>query len=188
MAHPPAGRADVGFGIVGFGAFTPARLAEVLGDVNQAAALFGPAAAAAWLVPPPGAAAAPRTRTPLRPANAGIADVAGDRRRRDCAEHRARRLSRRLPCHHGDACAANPAHQGLLHRATDDPARRATGISASSLTGLTAATVGGIALGALADATAVSTAGAAVLAASRGQLPARATGPEVHPPRFGRDR
>lgn len=65
--------------------------------------------------------------------------------------------------------AANPIHQGLLHRAVVGPSHRATVLSANSLTAKGGGAVGGIALGALADITTVTTAtllGALVLAAA----------------------
>jgi predicted MFS family arabinose efflux permease len=55
----------------------------------------------------------------------------------------------------------------MLHRAVVGPSTRATVVSANSLTAQTGGALGGIALGALADATSLTTAtlaGAAVLA------------------------
>ena len=60
-------------------------------------------------------------------------------------------------------------HQGLLHRAVEGGSHRATVVSANSLTAQSGGAVGGIALGALADATSLTTAmlvGAAVLASA----------------------
>jgi predicted MFS family arabinose efflux permease len=62
--------------------------------------------------------------------------------------------------------AANPVHQGLLHRAAPTT-HRATVLSANSMTAQSGSAVGGIVLGAVADATTLSTAmlaGAAALA------------------------
>ncbi|MGI8536269.1 MAG: hypothetical protein ACR2K2_07145 [Mycobacteriales bacterium] len=64
--------------------------------------------------------------------------------------------------------AANPVHQGMLHRAVVGPSTRATVVSPNSLTAKTGGALGGIALGAFADAAGLTTAtlvGAAVLAA-----------------------
>ncbi|MDP9444608.1 MAG: hypothetical protein M3P83_09785, partial [Actinomycetota bacterium] len=65
--------------------------------------------------------------------------------------------------------AANPVHQGLLHRAVEGPSHRATVVSANSLTAQSGGALGGIALGALADGTSLTAAtlvGAGVLAAA----------------------
>ncbi len=65
--------------------------------------------------------------------------------------------------------AANPVHQGLLHRAVDGPANRATVVSANSMTAQSGGVLGLVVLGALADGTSLTTAmlvGAAVLAAA----------------------
>lgn len=62
---------------------------------------------------------------------------------------------------------ANAVHQGILHRSVTGPDGRATVASANSLMGSAGGAVGGIALGALADATTLTTAvlgGAAALA------------------------
>ena len=60
-----------GFGMVAFETFTPARLSEVLGDADRAAALLGPATAAAWLLSAAGALMAPWLATRLGAARAG---------------------------------------------------------------------------------------------------------------------
>jgi predicted MFS family arabinose efflux permease len=65
--------------------------------------------------------------------------------------------------------AANPVHQGLLHRAVVDPQSRATVVSANHLMAQTGGLLGGIALGLLADATSLTIAiivGAVILAAA----------------------
>jgi predicted MFS family arabinose efflux permease len=63
--------------------------------------------------------------------------------------------------------AANPVHQGLLHRAVLDSRSRATIVSANHLTAQTGGLLGGIGLGVLADATSLTIAiivGAVILA------------------------
>lgn len=158
-----------GFGMVAFETFTPARLSEVLGDADRAAQLLGPASAAAWLISAAGALAAPALATWLGAARAGavlrvvqglavvgIAVAAGP------IGLLAAYLATMAV--HG---AANPVHQGMLHRAVVGASTRATVVSANSLTAQTGGALGGIALGALADAASLTTAtlaGAAVLA------------------------
>lgn len=158
-----------GFGMVAFETFTPARLEAVLGRADQAAALLGPTNAVAWLVSAAGAALVPVVTRRLGAARAGawmriaqgattavIAVAAGP-----VGVIGAYLVTLGI---HG---AANPVHQGLLHRAVDGPDHRATVVSANSLTGHAGAALGGMALGALADGTTLRTAilaGAAVLA------------------------
>ena len=158
-----------GFGMVAFETFTPARLTDVLNDADRAAAPLGPANAAAWLISAAGALAAPalaarlgaaRTGAILRVVQGltvvGIALAAGP-----IGVLAAYLVTMAV---HG---AANPVHQGMLHRAVTGPSTRATVISANSLTAQTGGAIGGIALGALADTTTLTTAtlaGAAVLA------------------------
>jgi MFS family permease len=158
-----------GFGMVAFETFTPARLSEVLGDPDRAAALLGPATAAAWLLAAAGASMAPALSTRLGAAQAGAVlrvvqglTVVGI----GLATGPIGLLIAYLATMavHG---AANPVHQAMLHRAVVGPSTRATVVSANSLTAQTGGAIGGIALGALADATSLTTAtlaGAAVLA------------------------
>jgi DHA1 family tetracycline resistance protein-like MFS transporter len=158
-----------GLGMVAFETFTPPRLEAVTGSADTAATLLGPTNAAAWLLSAAGAAAVPaltrrigahRSGTALLAIQAagvvaiallgGPAGVIG--------------AFTVVMIVHG---AANPVHQGLLHRAVTDARQRATVASANSLTASIGGAVGGIALGALADATTLSTAilaGAAALA------------------------
>lgn len=159
-----------GLGMIAFETFTPPQLSAVLGDVDQAAALMGPANAAAWLFSAAGAAAVPivarRLGAPQAGAimrvtqgltTAGIAIAAGP-----FGVIAWYLLTMGI---HG---AANPVHQGLLHRAAPT-SHRATVLSANSMTGHTGGALGGIALGGLADAASLSTAilaGAVVLAAA----------------------
>lgn len=168
-----------GFGMTAFETFTPARLANVTGSTDAAASLLGPAQAGAWLLFAAGAFAAPALTRWLGGAYAagalriaqglavvGIALAAGP------LGVIAAFLA--TMCVHG---AANAVHSSLLHRAVEGPTHRATVVSANSLTAQTGGALGGIALGALADATTLSTAilaGAAVLAiAAPLYLPAR---------------
>ncbi len=158
-----------GFGMVAFETFTPARLSEVLGDADRAAALLGPATAAAWLLSAAGALIAPWLATRLGAARAGAVlrvvqglTVVGIGLTTGPIGLLAAYLATMAV--HG---AANPVHQAMLHRAVVGPSTRATVISANSLTAQTGGALGGITLGALADAAGLTTAtlvGAAVLA------------------------
>ena len=168
-----------GFGGTAFETFTPARLAEVVGDTDSAASLLGPTHAVAWLLFAAGASAAPALTRWLGGAYAaaalrivqgltvvGIAIAAGP-----IGVIAAFLLTLTA---HG---AANPVHAALLHRTVVGPTHRATVVSANSMTAQTGAMAGGIALGALADATTLTTAilaGALILAAAAPlYLPAR---------------
>jgi predicted MFS family arabinose efflux permease len=160
-----------GFGMVAFETFTPARLSEVLGDADRAAALLGPATAAAWLLSAAGALIAPWLASRLGAARAGAVlrvsqglTVVGIGLTTGPIGLLAAYLATMAV--HG---AANPVHQGMLHRAVVGPSTRATVVSANSLTAQTGGALGGIALGALADAAGLTTAtlvGAAVLASA----------------------
>lgn len=160
-----------GFGMVAFETFTPARLSEVLGDADRAAALLGPATAAAWLLSAAGALIAPWLATRLGAARAGAVlrvaqglTVVGIGLTTGPIGLLAAYLATMAV--HG---AANPVHQGMLHRAVVGPSTRATVVSANSLTAQTGGALGGIALGALADTAGLTTAtlvGAAVLASA----------------------
>jgi MFS family permease len=158
-----------GFGMVAFETFTPARLSEVLGDADRAAALLAPATAAAWLLSAAGALIAPSLVTRLGAARAGAVlrvaqglTIVGIGLTTGPIGLLAAYLATMAV--HG---AASPVHQGMLHRADLRPSTRATVVSANSLTAQTGGAMGGIALGALADAASLTTAilaGAAVLA------------------------
>lgn len=158
-----------GFGMVAFETFTPARLSDVLGDADRAAALLGPASAAAWLLAAAGAFMAPSLVIRIGAARAGAAlravqglTVVGIGVAAGPIGLLAAYLATMAV--HG---AANPVHQGMLHRAVVGPSTRATVVSANSLTAQTGGALGGIALGALADAASLTTAtlvGAAILA------------------------
>ena len=176
-----------GFGMTTFETLLPPRLAEVVGGTESAGALMGPAATAAWIASAAGAAAIPLVvrRFGATPAAIGMrlaqgATVAG----MGLAAGPVGVLVAYLATYsiHG---AANPVHQGLLHRQVG-PEHRTTVLSANSMMAHPGAAVGGIALGALADATSISIAmfaGAAVLAAA---APLYVVGRDPRAPRVGK--
>lgn len=173
-----------GFGMVAFETFTPARLAAVMGDADQAATVLGPTSTGAWLAAAGGAALVPLLTRRWRPAYVGaglrvaqgltvlgIAFAAGPVG-----------LVAAYVLTIGINGASDPLHQGMLHRAVVDPGSRATIVSVNSLTAHAGGMVGGIALGVLADATSLTTAivsGAVILGAAAPLylLVARRTGP-----------
>jgi DHA1 family tetracycline resistance protein-like MFS transporter len=123
-----------GFGMPTFETLMPVRLAGVLGDPDDAAALMGPAGAAAWAASAVGAALVPLlirrigtrwTGFTLRIAQGltigGMALFAGP----------AGIIAAYLLCYtmHG---AANPVHSALLHRQVDGP-HRASVLSLNSM-------------------------------------------------------
>lgn len=160
-----------GFGMTSFELLTPAKLNAVVGSVEGAAGIVGPMNTAAWLMSAAGAALVPglvrRVGAPVSgccllalqavsivgiglavgPVGVVVAFVF-------------------TMTTHG---AANPVHQGLLHRAVTEPAVRATVLSTNSLAAMAAGAVGAIALGSVADATTLATAmgvGAVTIAAA----------------------
>jgi MFS family permease len=159
-----------GFGQPTYEVLMPIRLAEVVDDPGRAAVLMGPAGAAAWLVSALGAALVPAATRLVGAAWAAAAGrilqgtaivamglVAGP----------VGVIAAYLGCYliHG---AANPIHQGLLHRQVEGP-YRATVLSLNSMAGLPASAIGGITLTLIADHTSITfamIAGAAVLAAA----------------------
>jgi hypothetical protein len=159
-----------GFGMGTFEGFTPLKLAEVVGDVDRAAAITGPAASAAWLVSALGAATVPwlGRRVGLAPAAAMLrllqgAAVVGLGLATGVPGVIAAYLAAYVV--HG---ASNPAHLTLLHRQVDG-SLRATVSSLNSMASLSAGALGLIALTSLAEATSLNTAiyvGAVVLAAA----------------------
>ena len=159
------------FGMIAFETFTPARLEQVLGDADAAAVYLGPSNAAGWAAAAGGAALVPLVTRRLRPRHAGpllLAALGGGVVVIGTGGTAALVVVGYVVTMtmHG---AANPVHQGLLHRAITGSANRATLISVNSLTSSFGGLVGGIALGALADATTLTTAtltGAAVIAAA----------------------
>lgn len=160
-----------GFGMTAFETLTPAKLGVVTGSSSEAATLMGPSTSAAWALAAGGAALVPlltRGRTPayagaaLRIAQGatvlGIAMAVGP-----VGVIIAYVLTMGI---HG---AANPVHQGLLHRAVMDPRNRTTVVSANNLSSQIGGMLGAIGLGMLADATTLTIAimvGAAFLAAA----------------------
>lgn len=159
-----------GFGMLAFETLFPARLEETAGGADAAARLLGPAITAAWVLSALGAAMAPRL---VRRFGAGVAGcglrlahgvtVLG----MGLAAGSAGLIGAYLGTYwvHG---ATGPVHYGMVHGAVDG-AHRATVVSANSLAAQVGGAISGIALGALADATSISTAmivAAAVLAAA----------------------
>jgi predicted MFS family arabinose efflux permease len=160
-----------GFGMISFETFTPARLATVMGNADQAATVLGPASAGAWLAAAGGAALVPVLTRRWRPAYAaaglriaqgvtvlGIAFAVGS-----IGVVVAYVLTI------GINGASNPIHQAMLHRAIVEPGSRATMVSVNSLTAQAGSMLGGIGLGMLADATSLTTAivvGAIILSAA----------------------
>lgn len=157
-----------GFGMMTFEWLLPPRLAEVTGDADRAAAMLGPAVTAAWVVSALGAAAIPRVtrRFGDRATAAAMrvlqgATIAGMGFFGGATGVLAAYLATYLV--HG---AANPVHQGLLHRQVTG-AHRTTVLSVNSMVSHPAGAVGGIVLGAVADGAGLATAmfiGAVVMA------------------------
>ncbi len=159
-----------GFGMVAFESLTPVRLAEVLGDPDDASALMGPVGSVAWLASAAGAAlvpllsrriGAPWTGFVLRVLQgvtvAGMALFAGP----------VGVVAAFVLCYtvHG---AANPVHNGLLHRQVEGP-YRASLLSLNSMVARPAGSLGLIVLTAIAGGAGVVPAilvGAAALAAA----------------------
>lgn len=159
-----------GFGMVCFEGLLPARLVEISGSTDTAAAITGPAVTVAWL-----GSAAGAFVMPLLGRRLGIAPAAALMRLAQGAAVAGMGLfagvigilTAYLACYivHG---ASNAAHKTLLHRQAQGPVR-ATVVSLNSMLGQPASAIGLIVLTALADATSISTAmfvGAAVLAAA----------------------
>jgi MFS family permease len=172
-----------GFGMLAFETLLPPRLAEVSGGVEEAVRLLGPTITAAWVLSALGAAVAPWL---VRRYGAGWAGfglrlghgltVVG----MGLAAGPAGLIVAYLATYwvHG---ATAPVHYGMVHRAVES-SHRATVVSANSLTSQVGGAASGIVLGALADATSITTAmlvAAAVLAAAAplylvGRAPAEA--------------
>ncbi|MEO7430280.1 MAG: MFS transporter [Acidimicrobiales bacterium] len=160
-----------GAGMIAFETFTPARLGAVLDNPDDAAAVLGPAVAVAWLLSAGAAAVVPalsrRAGAPLVGFGLRIvqgATVVGIAVFTGPVGVIAAYLATLAV--HG---AANPIHQSLLHRAVTNSRQRTTVLSANSLAGNLGGAIGAVGLGAIADATTLSTAvlvGAALLAAA----------------------
>ena len=148
-----------GFSMVTFEGLFPIRLAEVVGDTDDAAALMGPVSSAAWFASAAGAAViatvsrrigVPRSAAVLRIlqglAIVGMGVLAGP----------VGVVTAYLACYvtHG---ASNPMHTTLLHRQVDGP-HRTTVLSMNSMVSQPAGAIGAIVLAALADGTSVTTA------------------------------
>jgi MFS transporter, DHA1 family, tetracycline resistance protein len=140
-----------GFGMATFETIMPVRLAEVIGDADDAAALMGPVGSAGWAASAAGAAlvpllyrriGAPWTGFVLRIVQgltvAGMGLFAGP----------VGIIAAFLLCYavHG---AANPVHVGLLHRQVDGP-YRASVLSLNSMIGQPGSALGLVTLTAIA--------------------------------------
>lgn len=148
-----------GFGMATFEWLLPPRLAEVTGDAERAAAMMGPAVTAAWVVSALGAMAIPRItrRHGERTTAAAMrvlqgATIAGMGLFGGATGVLAAYLANYLV--HG---AANPVHQGLLHRQITS-AHRTTVLSVNSMVSHPSGAIGGIVLGAVADGAGLTTA------------------------------
>jgi predicted MFS family arabinose efflux permease len=148
-----------GFSMVTFEGLFPIRLAEVVGNTDDAAALMGPVSSVAWFASAAGAAliatvsrriGVPRSAAVLRIlqglAIVGMGVLAGP----------VGVVTAYLACYvtHG---ASNPMHTTLLHRQVDGP-NRTTVLSMNSMVSQPAGAIGAIVLAALADGTSVTTA------------------------------
>lgn len=146
-----------GFSMVTFEGLFPIRLAEVIGDTDDAAALMGPVSSVAWFASAAGAAliatvsrriGVARSAAVLRIlqglAIVGMGVLAGP----------VGVVTAYLACYvtHG---ASNPMHTTLLHRQVDGP-HRTTVLSMNSMVGQPAGAIGAIVLAALADGTSVT--------------------------------
>lgn len=160
-----------GFGMIAFETFTPARLATVMGNADQAATVLGPASAGAWLAAAGGAALVPVLTRRSRPgyAAAGLRIAQGVTVLGIAFAVGPVGVVVAYVLTVGINGASNPIHQGMLHRAIVEPRSRATMVSVNSLTGQAGSMLGGIGLGMLADTTSLSTAivvGAIILSAA----------------------
>ncbi len=166
------------FGMTAFEILTPVRLAELLGDSDQASAVFGPATSAAWVASALGAATVPFLARRTGPANAAIVLRIGQGvtvAAMGLAAGPIGLIAAYMATYvvHG---ASNPVHQGLLHRQVPSN-ERTTVISINSMIGMPAAALGAVALGWIAETASITTAmltGAFALAvAAVGYLPCR---------------
>ena len=146
-----------GFSMVTFESLFPIRLAEVIGDTADAAALMGPVSSGAWFASAAGAAmitlvsrrvGVARSAAFLRVLQGltivGMGVLAGP----------VGVVTAYLACYiaHG---ASNPMHTTLLHRQVDGP-HRTTFLSMNSMISQPAGAIGAIVLAALADGTSVT--------------------------------
>lgn len=159
-----------GFGMITWEVLMPPHLEQVTGSVDTAAAMLGPVGAAAWALSAGGAAVIPAIARRWGPARVAAMMRVGQGLTvvgMGLAAGPVGVVAGYLGTYaiHG---AANPVHQGLLHREVDGP-HRTTVLSVNSMVGMPASALGGIVLGALADGTGLTTAmmvGAATLAAA----------------------
>jgi len=159
-----------GVGAVSFETLTPPRMSEVVGDLEAAAAIMGPAWTAAWLASALGAGLVPMlgrlAGTPVAAAILRVgqgATVLGMAFAAGWIGVVAAFVATYLI--HG---ASNPLHQTMVHRQVDGD-YRATVLSLNSLTGQLGLIVGALVLTNLADANGVPLAmvvGAVVLASA----------------------
>jgi predicted MFS family arabinose efflux permease len=149
-----------GFGMISFETFTPARLATVMGNADQAATVLGPASTGAWLAAAGGAALVPVLTRRWRPgyAAAGLRIAQGVTVLGIAFALGSVGVVVAYVLTVGINGASNPIHQAMLHRAIVEPGSRATMVSVNSLTGQAGGMLGGIGLGMLADATSLTTA------------------------------
>lgn len=159
-----------GFGMVAFEALTPVRLAELLGDRDDAAAVMGPVTAAAWTVSAVGAAAVPLVlrRWSLVQASVALRILQGATVVAMGLALGPIGLVLGLLATYALHSAAGAIYETLLHEQVDNR-HRATVLSLSSMMMHPGGSIGGIVLGVL--ATGVSTAfalmvGGVVLAAA----------------------
>ena len=160
-----------GFGMIAFETFTPARLSDVMSSADQAATVLGPTSIAAWLAAAGGAALIPLLTGRWQPAyvGAGMRVAQGLTVVGIALATGPVGVVAAYVLTIGINGASDPLHQAMLHRAVVDSGNRATIVSVNSLTAHAGGMIGGIALGALADATNLTTAivaGAAILAAA----------------------
>ena len=149
-----------GLGMVAFELLTPVKLEVLLDDPDVAAQIIGPMQTGAWITFAAGAALVPQlVRAVGGPERAGATIlgaqalvVVGIGLAAGPVGVVVAFLMAMLM--HG---AANPVHQGMLHRAVVDPAQRATVVSANSLAAQFGGLIGSITLGALGGATTINT-------------------------------
>jgi MFS family permease len=148
-----------GFGMVTFESLVPVRLAEVAGDPQRAAALFGPAVTLAWLVSAGGAWGGPKLAKLTSTATAAMILHAGQA----AAVIGMALLAGPIGVlgtylltlgAHG---SLNPLYKTLLHRQAV-PENRTTVLSAASMAGFPGFAIGAVVLGAVAEHQSVSTA------------------------------
>lgn len=158
------------FGMPAFEVLLAPRLSHLVGQPDQAAAILGPVTSGAWSASALAAAAVPfvvrRVGAPVGAAALRVAQGATVAAMALAAGPIG--LVAAFTATYAIHGAANPVHQGLVHRQVrgDD---RVTVVSVNSMAGMSAGALGGIALGWLADRAGIPLAmatGAAALAAA----------------------